>query len=224
MRTNTMILLALAGATAFSAPALADDNQYWQTASVSVNLGDGYQVQNELTLRTSDARGFYEVENALMLGHAVDKHVTVWGGYVHNPTYLHGDFRVMERRARGQINFEKYKLGDLEVGGRIRVESRWRDGVAGNAWRVRPYVKLALPVANEGKTKLVMTQEAFINLNTTGYQRQDGWERTRSFVGVNTPLLKNVSIEGGYLLQHGWVRNGPDTNDHVFALTISAKF
>jgi hypothetical protein len=221
---KTITLLAFAGATTCAAPALADDNQYWQTASVSVNVGDGFQIQNELTLRTSDDRGFYELENALMLGHSLNKHVTVLAGYVHNPTYLQGDFRAMERRVRSQVNFDKYKVGDVEVSGRVRVESRWRDSATGNGWRLRPYVKLALPVADEGKTRLVMTNEAFVNLNSTTFQRQDGWERTRTFVGVNTPLAKNVTVEGGYMLQHGYVRNGPDTNDHVLALTVSAKF
>lgn len=224
MTKSLAALLALSAPLAFATPALADDTQYWGTASVAVNLGDGFQVQNEAVFRGSDDKGFYEIENSTLVGYSIDKHVTAFAGYVHNPTYNHGDFRVMERRLRTQVVFDKYKLGRVEATGRVRLESRWRDGVDGNGWRLRPYFKLALPIANEGKTKLVTTQEAFINLNSTSFQKQDGWERTRSFVGINTPLAKNLSVEAGYMLQHGWVRNGPDTNDHVLAMTLSAKF
>lgn len=226
MNRTTITAIALLGAASMSATAASakDDTQYWQAVTVNKDLGDGFQVSNEIVLRTSDRRGFYEVENNLMIGKALNKHVTVFVGYTHDPQYSHGDFTVMERRARQQVNFDKYKLGNVEVSGRLRMEERFRDGIDGTGWRLRPYAKLALPVAKGSKTKVVFTNEAFINFNTTSFQKQSGWDRTRSFIGLSTPLLKNVTVEGGYLLQHGYVRNGPDTNDHVFNVSLSAKF
>ena len=224
MRKALVTLLALTATFGATAPAFADDAQYWGAVGVAVNLGDGFQVQNEAILRGSDDRGLYQFQNTTLVGYAIDKHVTAFVGYVHSPNYDHGDFRSIERRVRTQIVFDKYKLGRVEATARLRLESRWRDGVDGNGWRVRPYVKLALPVANAGKTKLVTSHEAFINLNSTTFQHQEGWDRTRSFIGINTPLAKNLSIEAGYMLQHGWVRSGPDTNDHVLTMTLSAKF
>ena len=82
-------------ATAAQAHAATNDTQYWQTVSASVNLGDGFQVSNETVFRSSDRRGFYEIENNLMAGYAVSKHVVVWLGYTHDPNYSHGDFTVM---------------------------------------------------------------------------------------------------------------------------------
>lgn len=222
---KTLIPFAVAAAAVSAAPAAAaDDTQYWQTLSASVDLGDGFQVSNETVFRNSDRKGLYEIENTTALGYAVSKHVVVWAGYTHDPNYLHSDFTVMERRFRSQVNFEKYKVGNVALSGRLRSEVRWRDGVDGTGWRLRPYVKAALPIANKGKTQLVLTNEAFINLNTTSFQKTSGWDRTRSFIGVNTPLVSKVNIEAGYMLQHGYVRNGPDSNDHVLSVGLSAKF
>jgi len=83
-------------------------------------------------------------------------------------------------------------------------------------------VKAALPVV--GKTALVVSNESFFNLNTTAFQRQDGLDRMRTFIGVNTPLVKHIAIEAGYLNQHGFVRNGPDTDDHVLSVALNASF
>lgn len=211
-------------ATAAQARAATNDTQYWQTVSASVNLGDGFQVSNETVFRSSDRRGFYEIENNLMAGYAVSKHVVVWLGYTHDPNYSHGDFTVMEHRFRQQVNFEKYKVGNLALSGRIRTEQRWREGVSATGWRARPYVKAALPVAGKGKTQAVVTNEAFFNLNTTPFQRKGGLDRTRTFVGINQSLARNLNLEAGYMLQHGYVRNAPDTNDHILTVALSAKF
>ncbi len=35
------------------------------------------------------------------------------------------------------------------------------------------------------------------------------------------PLAKRVTLEIGYLEQHGFVRGGPDTNDHVATVGLS---
>lgn len=229
MNTKTNLLLTLAGAAAiFSvSPAMAkDDTQYWGAVNVSKDLGDGFQISNETVFRGGDAKGFYELENNLMVGYTLDKakHFVVSVGYTHDPQYSHGDFTVLERRARQQVNFEKFKLGNVTLSGRVRMEERWRDGVDGTGYRVRPYVKLALPIAKDSKTSVVLTNEAFINFNKTSFQKQTGWDRTRSFIGINTPLVPKVSIEAGYLLQHGYVRGGEDTNDHVLSVSLSAKF
>jgi hypothetical protein len=106
----------------------------------------------------------------------------------------------------------------------LRLEERWRQGISQTAWRLRPYVKFVLPIANKGKTTLVATHESFIDLNKTSFQRLGGEERMRNFVGINTPLVKRVNLEAGYLLQHGFVPGQPDNNDHVVSLGLTAKF
>ena len=218
---------ALAGtalaATLAATPALADDTQAWGTLTINGAISGPIRGSSETVLRTSDAKGFYEVEENLMVGYKANKHVTYWLGYTFNPQYTHGSFTTTENRFRQQISVDNFaKLGPVNVSGRVRLEERWRDGQAGTGWRLRPYIKFSLPI--HGKTNLNLTHESFINLNTTGFQKVAGYDRWRTGVSISTPLSKQVSIDVGYLNQHGFVRNGPDTDDHVATVGLTASF
>jgi hypothetical protein len=172
-------------------------------------------VQEELTLRFSDKRnGLYEIESNTLLGYRLNKVVTVWAGYTHDPQYSGGNFIVMEHRAREQVTFDGFaKLGGGKLSGRLRLEQRWRHGIDGTGWRLRPYLKYSLPIA--GKTALNLSTEPFLNLNTTRFQKQSGLERVRNLVSLSTPLTNRLSGEIGYMNQHGFVRHGPDTSDNI---------
>jgi hypothetical protein len=222
-RSATILTLAMAAATA-SAPAFAaSDEQIWTNASATVKLSDHWRLQEELTGRFSDKRnGLYEIESNTLLGYKLSKVVTVWAGYTHDPQYSGGDFTVMEHRAREQVTFDGFAmLGKGKLNGRVRLEQRWRDGIDGTAWRLRPYLKYSLPIA--GKTALNVSTEPFFNLGTTTFQRQSGLDRVRNLVSVSTPLGKTLTGEAGYMNQHGFVRGGPDTSDNIayFGVALS---
>ena len=223
MRT-ILIPLALAAALGAAGPALAsEDTQYWQTLNVSVALPDNFKVSNETVRRSSDARGFYEVENNFMVGKKVNKVVTLWLGYTFDPQYNHGTFRVREHRFRQQVNFDNFAvLGKVRLSGRVRLEERWREGQTGTAYRLRPQVKAVVPIA--GKVTLGVSSEQFFNLNNTGFQTVDGLERMRNAIFITVPLSKKISVDFGYLNQHGFVPNGPDSSDHVLTTGLSASF
>jgi hypothetical protein len=213
---------ALSAAFAAS-PALADDTQAWGTVTINGAISGPIRGSSETVLRTSDAKGFYELEQNLMIGYKANKHVTYWLGYTFNPQYSHGTFGTTENRFRQQVTADNIaKIGPFNLSARVRLEERWRDNLPGTGWRLRPYVKLSMPI--HGKTNLNFTHESFINLNTTGFQKQSGYERWRTGVSVSTPIAKNVSVDVGYLNQHGFVRNGPDTDDHVATLGLTASF
>jgi len=131
-----------------SSPALAsEDTQYWQTATLNVALPDGFKLQNETVFRTSEAKGFYEVENNFMAGKKVSKVVTLWLGYTFDPQYSHGTFTRREHRFRQQVNFDNFaKLGKVKLSGRVRLEERWREGQSGTGFRLRPQVKASTPL------------------------------------------------------------------------------
>lgn len=215
----TAIPLLLAGA----APALADDTQAWGTLNVQAQLGGPWRIQNEAVLRTSDARGLYEIENSTLVGYKFDKTFTYWIGYTHNPLYLQGHNTGMEHRIRQQLAIDNFaKLGPVRFSGRVRMETRWRDNTPGTAWRLRPYLKASLPI--HGKTALNFTTEEFIDLGTTTFQRINGFERSRSGITISTPLSKQIGLEVGYLNQHGFIRRAPDSNDHAVTVALSASF
>ena len=220
---RSMTLLALPLLVA-ATPALAsEDEQFWQTVTVGVSLPDNFKLSNEVVTRSSNAKGLYEIEGNLMLGYKPSKVMTLWLGYTHNPTYSHGDFRVMEHRVRQQVSLDNFaQIGKVKFSGRVRLEERWREGQVGTAWRLRPNIKAAVPFV--GKSTLSVNHESFIDLNTTGFQRVGGYERMRNWVAVSVPLDKQLSVEAGYLNQHGFVRGGTDSSDHVLNLAMTASF
>ena len=228
LKWNSKLGVAAAAALFFAgSPAAArDDAQLWPGVNATVKLGEHWRLSQEVIARFSDKRnGLYEIESNTLLGYRVSPNVTLWAGYTHDPLYNGGHFTVMEHRAREQVTADNVlKLGRARVSARLRLEQRWREGVDGTAWRLRPYAKLTLPFRRSGKTALVASHESFIDLNKTPFQRIGGEERMRNLLAVTTPLAKNVSLEAGYLHQHGFVPSGDDTNDHAASLTLSFNF
>jgi hypothetical protein len=222
-RSAIFLLLATTAAAASSPALAASDEQLWTSGSVNVKISDHWRLQQEVTGRWSDKKdGLYEIESNTLLGYRVNKIVTLWAGYTHDPQYSGGDFTVMEHRAREQVTFDGFaRIGKGKLNGRVRFEQRWRDGVDGTGWRFRPYLKYSVPIA--GKTALNLSSEPFFNLNTTTFQRQSGLDRVRNMVTLSTPLSSRLSGEAGYLNQHGFVRGGPDTSDNVayFGLSLN---
>jgi hypothetical protein len=211
-----MSSLAFLAAAALSTPAQAtSDNQAWMNGNVTVKLSDRWRFQEEGTFRFSTSRnGLYEFELNTLLGYRLNKVVSVWGGYTHNPQYADGDFTVMEHRAREQMTADGFAMiGKGKLTGRIRMEQRWREHLDGTGWRLRPYLKFSLPIA--GKTALNISSEPFINFNTTPFQRRTGLDRMRNLVTISTLLTKTLTGEAGYMNQHGFVRRGPDTSDNI---------
>ncbi|MFM6931515.1 MAG: DUF2490 domain-containing protein, partial [Novosphingobium sp.] len=220
---NFTRLLALATTICLAAPAAASDSQYWQTVNVGVALPDHFKVSNETVLRESDAKGFYEIENNFMAGKKVSKVVTVWLGYTFNPQYSHGTFTRREHRFRQQVSFDNFAVaGKVKFSGRLRLEERWREGQAGTGWRLRPQVKAVMPIA--GKVTLTLSNETFIDLNNSSFQTVDGVERMRNAIYVTVPVSKKISVDFGYLNQHGFVPNAHDTSDNVLTAGLSASF
>ena len=222
--SRLFVLGAMVAACIPSTASAATDEQIWAGATVNVKLSEKWRLQEELVTRFSDNRkGLYEVESNSLLGYRLNKVVTLWAGYTHDPQYAGGDFTIMEHRAREQVTFDGFaKLGPGKFSARMRLEQRWREGIDGTGWRVRPYLKYSIPV--NGKTALNLSSEPFINLNTNTFQRKSGLDRVRNLVTISTPLSKTLTGEVGYLNQHGFVSGGPDTSDHVayfaFALNL----
>lgn len=215
-------ILPLLAGVAVSSPALAADAQAWQTVAANVTLAPALKVQAELVVRESEPKGLYEIEQTTLLAYKTGQ-VTVAAGYVHNPTYDHGDFVAMERRAREQVTVDNIaKVGPFKLSARLRAEQRWRDNAPGTGWRVRPYVKATAPLV--GKLALTLSHESFVNLNTTAFQKTSGYDRMRNAISLSAPLAKGVSIDAGYLNQHTFVRGGRDISSNAVTTGITFSF
>ncbi len=206
-----------------AARAAEQDAQLWLQAATSVQISDDWTFTMENNIRFSDdRRGLYQIENNFLLGYNINETVTIWAGYTHDPQYDGGTFTVMERRAREQVTFDDVaKIGSGTLGLRLRAEQRWRDGVDGTGWRLRPYAKYVLPLSADGKTTLTLGHESFINLNSTSFQSRKGWDRMRNSIAVKRPLSRVLSADIGYLNQYTLESGGPNRMDHAVTLGIS---
>ena len=223
--TGWLLLIGgtIASLAASPAAAAVSDEQVWTQASANVKLSDRWRLSQEFVGRFSDRRqGLYEIESNTLLGYKLNKMVTVWAGYTHAPNYFDGDFTVLERRAREQVTIDGFaKLGGGKLSARMRMEQRWRRGVEGTGWRLRPYLKWSLPLKD--KIALNLSNETFVNLNETSFQSRTGIDRMRNLITISAPLAKTLTGEVGYMNQHGFVRGGEDTSDNIayFALSFS---
>jgi hypothetical protein len=224
MNVRTWLFTSSLAIASLAVPAHAkEDSQVWLTGEVTVELSDKLRLSQVLTIRTSDDRGgLYELEDDLMLGYRVSPKVTVWAGYTHDPQYSAGEFTQLEQRAREQVTFDNIaKIGPGTVSLRLRFEQRWREGEPGTGWRMRPFVRYALPIANHGKTTLNFSHESFVNLNTTSFQTPAGEARMRNLIAIRTPLAKQVRLEIGYLNQYTFVSGGENSSDNVALLGLA---
>jgi hypothetical protein len=226
MRYPFMGLAALAAAALPGMAHATEDEQLWTTASATVKLSDKWRLSQEVVARFGNMRnGLYEIESNTLLGYRVTGKVTIWAGYTHDPQYLSGNFTVMEHRGRQQLTYDNLmKIGRGTLSARLRLEERWRDGIDGTAWRLRPYLKFTYPFHEGGKTALVLSHESFIDFNKTNFQAVGGEERMRNLIAVTTPLAKTVSAEVGYLSQYGFRPHAENNDDHVASVSLNFSF
>lgn len=214
-------------AACLAAPAWAkSDSQVWVTSAATVKLSDHWRLSEEVTARFSDDRsGLYEVEINSLLGYRLNKVVTLWAGYTHDPQYSDGDHTATEHRAREQVTFDKFAtLGPGALSARLRTEQRWRSNADGTGWRVRPFVRYTIPFHEKGRAGVTLTSEPFFNLNRTSFQSKSGLDRIRNLAAITTPLGKSLTGEVGYMNQHIFNDNRPDESDHILWLSLSGSF
>jgi hypothetical protein len=192
----------------------ADDGQVWLSANARGPVAGRVELGIETTERFGrEGEGsLYESENIAMLGLRFDR-ATLAAGYVRDIVY-HGGSATIEQRARQDLNVDHIvRIGPLGVGVRLRMEERWREGSSGTGVRIRPFVRLTLPVT--GKLNLLASHESFVNLGGGAGQR-GGYDRARDFLGLGVPLTKRVGIEIGYLNQ--WTRGARTVGAAAFTL------
>lgn len=219
------IFLTFAAAS-FVSPALAQeqDGEVWFTVSGSLPIAKDITIDAESIARFSDADGLYETEFGAVVTHKLSDRVTISAGYFRVPGYDHGNITHIDDRPRQQITVQlgKFMGGSWQT--RVRTEQRFRNDGDDVGFRVRPQVRYTLPLG--GDTRLRLSHESYINLNTTDWGQRGGYERMRNIAAVVTPLTGDVDVEIGYLNQYRFSQRPgrSDTMDHVITFAIGIDF
>lgn len=223
-----MILSAgVLAALTFALPAAAQsDPQLWTTLEAEGELGGDFGWDAELVARFGDdAGGLYEIEAGGFVTWELSDAVTLGGGYAYVPTYEDGDLDAREHRPRQQIEVKIARLGGGDVAVRGRLEQRFRSDGDDLGWRLRTRIAWSPPLAvGENAPRLRLWHESFIGLNDTDWGQFGGYNRSRSFAGVQFGLVGKVELEVGYVHQLTLSDSGPDETAHVFSIGIGTSF
>jgi hypothetical protein len=211
------ILLALPLLLATPAAAQQTDEQLWFQVNGSFALSDRNRITLEGIGRFSDrAEGFSHAEAGILFTHKTSGGIELSIGYRHVEDWDANGRLPNEERLRQMV------LVPLGSGfsGRLRFEQRFNSSGSEIGFRLRPRLGFETPLTN--KLKLFVTQEHFLNVNSTAWGQRGGYERMRNAVGVSIPLSESVRGEIGYLNQYRFGRDGGrDRMDHAATFTLS---
>jgi Protein of unknown function (DUF2490) len=199
------------------------DAQLWGTVNATGSVSGPLMFNGEVVARASnDQSRIYESEMTAQLGYKLSKAVTLWAGYTRVPGYRGALSTTIENRIRQQIsvNFGGFAGGSLAS--RTLLEERLREGRTG--LRLRQQFKWTKLLQKGGKTGLVLWHESFVSLNSTPWGQLSGYNRMRNFVGIGTPVFKQVRGEFGYLNQYDFRRGSYDRIAHAASFTLSYSF
>lgn len=194
------------------------DHQLWLQTNGTVTIGDREKVTLEGIGRFSDrADGFSHAEAGALFTHTTEGGIELSIGYRHVEDWNRGIALPNEERLR-QMVLVPFGSG---FSGRVRLEERFNSSGGEIGVRVRPRLGFDTPLNDKG-LKLFATQEHFLNVNTTAWGQQGGYERMRNAVGLSLGLGGKLRGEVGYLNQYRFGRNGRrDQMDHAATFTLS---
>jgi hypothetical protein len=203
-----------------ASPAAAQqvDEQLWLQTNGGIAIGEREKVTLEAIGRFSDrAEGFSHAEAGALFTHTTEGGVELSLGYRHVEDWNRGARLPNEERLRQMV------LVPLGAGfsGRLRLEQRFNSLGGGIGVRLRPRLGFDTSLNDKG-LKLFATQEHFLNLNTTAWGQNGGYERMRNAAGLSFALAGKVRAEIGYLNQYRFGRDGRrDQMDHAATFTLS---
>ncbi|WP_315764201.1 DUF2490 domain-containing protein [Sphingomonas sp. Y38-1Y] len=218
MRSLLLIAAALA-----ATPAMAEDDvQGWGafTANGAVK-GDLFVWAEGQVRLTDDFGGGVQtlIRPAIGARVARDAHAVIGYAFVRTDPEL--GTATTEHRVWQQVQFVGLRTGSGAplVISRTRLEQRMIEGREDTGWRLRQFVRLQAPIADEGRVQAVAYTEGFFNLNDTAWGSRSGVDQWRNFVGVGLPLAPKLRIEPGYLNQTVF-RAGENRSNHIANVAV----
>ncbi len=99
-----------------------------------------------------------------------------------------------------QFSYSFDPLGDWKTASRTRLEERSIEGKADIGYRLHQMLKFTRPLPLEN-TSLILSDELFLNANSTEWGAASGFDQNRAFIGLGYKLNKHNAFEIGYLNQ-----------------------
>ena len=227
--TCVLALLAPAGRTGAQQ---TEDSGIWLGGFVNGTLPPSWnndqgswRLWMDVQLRFGDdASSFSQGVLRPGIGFRLGRGWTIWGGYAYIRTEPPYSTSTTNEQRIWQQAIWSGTFGLTSVSSRTRMEQRFVSTGSETGWRVREFVKAARPLGTKRIWSLVVSDEYFLNVNSTDFGATAGSDRNRFFVGPGISLGNGLVMELGYLNQYTFRANGPDKNDHLFATNLFWTF
>lgn len=134
-----------------------------------------------------------------------------------------GAAAIDEHRLWQQLGWKalRWNWGSLAL--RTRLEERMVEDSDDVGLRLRQQLALTVPLPALDLSVIAST-EPFVNVNSTDYGADSGFDRIRSYLGVRMPMTDTSALEAGYL--HDYIERGgqPDALNHTALLHLRFTF
>ncbi|AWN48056.1 DUF2490 domain-containing protein [Methylobacterium terrae] len=220
-------LLSALWLAASSLPAAAQvdhDGQIWINATASGGVGS-FAYFAEVQPRIGD--GLSRLEQLIVrpaVGWKIGDAVTLYQGYARVENSPAGARAFSEDRSFQQLGWEIGTFDGVTLSSRTRFEQRFQTNGRDTGLRLRQMLRAALPLTGE-KTGVaaVAWTEAFVALNGTDWGARAGFDRLRTFVGLELPLAGRSTLEFGYVNQTVNAPGSRGTMDHIVSVNLFVR-
>ena len=159
------------------------------------------------------------------LGWALNDSTSVWLGYGWIRDYPAGRSDIDENRIFQQLLWNG-SVGRWSVQSRTRLEQRFLETGDDVGWRFREFVKVLYPLLGSERLRFAAYDELFLNLNSTDWGADSGFDQNRLFVGLNAPLdsARSVQAELGYLNRYLKPSSRRGRMDHIVSVNLLLSY
>ncbi|RJG55087.1 DUF2490 domain-containing protein [Sphingobium terrigena] len=203
----------------------AEDEQLWlQTIAQGPISGDIVYFAEVQSRFGRDMDGLDQMLLRPAIGVKLSDRLTVFQGYAYVRTPRSGGGDTREHRSFQQINWSLGKVAGGPLSSRTRIEQRWVSSGDDMGWRLRQWLRLAVPLTGKpGGVSALTYAEGLVALNDTDWGARKGFDRLRSFAGLELPFAGKSTVEVGYLNQYVKNRGRADDVDHVLLVTLQLR-
>lgn len=177
-----------------------DDLGLWINSHITLPINEkvftSFQVSPRLLGNVTDFNQFILHSK---LGYKINENLSVLQGHAWSTTHI-PRIRREQRIYQEVIHQKEFSKFSLE--NRIRLDERFIQNAGSFSFRPRYRLKALFPLNKSRGLSLVIFDELFLNLTSSSSGPKRGIDQNRIYVGLRKDVSKNVSIEGGYQLQH----------------------
>lgn len=194
-----------------NATAFGSVGSFAMFAEVQPRFGDGPSRLDQLIVRPA-------------VGWKISDAVTVYQGYARVENTPLGARSFSEDRSFQQLGWEIGTFERVKLSSRTRFEQRFQTNGRDTGFRLRQMLRAAIPLTEEtGSVAALVWSEAFVALNDTDWGARAGFDRVRTFVGLEVPLKGKSTLEIGYMNQTVNAPAARVSMDHIISLTLSVR-